>query len=260
MTLKLIDAHCHLEDEVFKDNRDDVLTAARTAGLAAFLTASIVPEQWPLSQSLAERHEGVYFALGVHPWYAKEEHRDALPRLREAPARGAKAIGEIGLDGKVDTPPMALQQEVFEAQLAIAREVDLPVVLHCRGAFEELFGALKRVGAPERGGIVHAFSGSVEIAERLLGHGLCVSMGGSLTYRNSRKRQRVLERVYPDSFVLETDSPDISPVEARGQGLPNTPANLLYNLKAAAETLGESPEAVAENTTRTAARIFDLDV
>jgi TatD DNase family protein len=258
--MKLVDAHCHLESREFGENLDSVLEAGRLAGIAAFITASISPEQWDVSQGLSEQRPDVHFALGVHPWYAKERDLEAIPQLAEARARGAKAIGEIGLDGKIEEPSFDLQLRVFETQLEVARAIGLPVVMHCRGAFEELHRSIKRVGMPERGGVIHAFSGSLELAELFVQHNVSFSMGGSLTYRNSRKRQRVLERIYPDSFLLETDSPDIPPVEARGAGMPNTPANILYNLKAAAEMLERPPEEVAARTTANAARIFGLEI
>ncbi len=140
----------------------------------------------------------------------------------------------------------------------MAREAGLPVVIHCRGAFNELIECFQRVGQPPRGGIVHAFSGSVEVAEACLGYGLDFSMGGALSYRNSKKRAAVLARIYPDHLLLETDSPDMPPVQVKEK--PNVPANILQNLHGAAELLGISAEAVAEDTARNAARVFGLEL
>jgi len=147
--------------------------------------------------------------------------------------------------------------EVLTPQLKIARELGLPVILHCRGAFNEMLRLFKQYGAPP-GGIFHNFSGSLELAEQFMEFGMAFSLGGVLTWRNSAKRTRLLHRIYPDHFLLETDAPDISPVEARGTV--NTPANILYNLRAAAELLEVPAEAVAESTTRNAARIFKLQL
>ncbi|HEX72656.1 MAG TPA: TatD family deoxyribonuclease [Candidatus Hydrogenedentes bacterium] len=148
---------------------------------------------------------------------------------------------------------MDRQTEVFIAQLRVAQRLGLPVVLHCRGAFNEMLRVFKEYGAPP-GGVLHNFSGSSELADQFMAHGLAFSMGGVLTWRNSAKRNRLLRHIYPDHLLLETDAPDIPPVEARGMA--NTPANILYNLRAAAELLGESPGAVAAATTRNARRIF----
>ena len=252
--MKLVDAHCHLENEEFAGILETVLADARGAGIVKLITASIIPEQWAVSQSLAESFSEVEFALGVHPWYLKPEYVPALDGLYRAREKGAVAIGEIGLDRKLDTIPWELQQTFFEVQLRIAKEIDLPVVIHCRGAFDDLTHFIKKVGLPARGGILHSFSGSAELARQLGSYGLSFSLGGSLTYRNSRKKREVLKTIYPDRLLLETDSPDIPPVERKGR--PNVPANILYNLRAAAEILEEPEERVAECTTRNAQRIF----
>lgn len=254
--IRLVDAHCHLEAEEFSGRLDGILADARAAGVVKLITAAIVPEQWEQSAAIAAAHPEVAFAWGVHPWYAREEHLAALPGLAAARARGACAIGEIGLDAKIASPTMELQRRIFEEQLRIARGLELPVVLHCRGAFNELLESLKRVGAPARGGMVHAFSGSAEVAEACMAYGLRFSMGGALTYRKSNKRDRTLRRIWPDHFLLETDSPDIPPVQAAGQT--NTPANIVHNLAGAANYLGLPEALIAEQTTRNADRLFSL--
>jgi TatD DNase family protein len=116
--------------------------------------------------------------------------------------------------------------------------------------------SIRKIGLARSGGIVHNFSGSAELARQLSALGLSFSLGGTLTYRNSRKKREVLEAIYPERFLLETDSPDIPPVEAPGR--PNVPANILHNLRAAAEILGEPEERIAEYTTENALRIFGL--
>jgi TatD DNase family protein len=252
--MQLIDVHCHLEAEEFEGNLDSLLSDARFAGVQKLVTASILPEQWAVSRDIAARYSEVAFAWGIHPWYVREEHVALVEGLYEARAAGACAIGEIGLDGKIESPVLGLQLRVFERQLVIAKELELPVVLHCRGAFNELLETLKRIGAPERGGVIHAFSGSVEVAEACLRYGLSFSMGGALTYHRSNKRAKTLKRIYPDHFLLETDSPDIPPVQALGR--PNVPANIRYNLQGAAAYLGETEEAIAAQTTRNAVALF----
>ena len=163
----LVDAHCHLESDEFAGNLDDIVATGRAAGIGAFVTAAWTPEVWERSKVIADQYAGVSFALGIHPWYVREEHLEHIDELARAREQGACAIGEIGLDAKVDTPSPELQQAVFEAQLQIAGDLGLPIVLHCRGAYGELIRTIKRVGMPERGGLIHAFSGSVEIAEEL---------------------------------------------------------------------------------------------
>lgn len=252
--MELVDVHCHLENDFFQSNLDETLSFARRAGVRKLITASAYPAQWSLSAELARRYEAVEFAVGIHPWYCPESVDSHLASLASA-ALGAVAIGEIGLDAKTQRYPMARQLDILIPQLELARDLELPVVLHCRGAFNELLMLLRKYG-PERGGVVHNFSGSPELAEELIQHGFSFSMGGVLTWRNSPKRARLLRAIYRDHFMLETDAPDIPPVEARGT--PNTPANILYVLRAASEILERPAEEIAAMTTRNAARLFDL--
>ncbi len=256
--MKLVDAHCHLESLHFAHDLDSVVGDARRAGIVKLITASITPDQWELSRDMAGRFPEVEFAMGIHPWYIQEHYRERIQGLRSAAERGAAAIGEIGLDRKNEIVPFDLQLEFFEKQFAIAKEIDLPAVIHCRGAFNELIASIKRIGAPRSGGIIHSFSGSPELAGELIRLGMSFSMGGTLTYRNSRKRAAVMKMIYPDHFLLETDSPDIPPVQKHGEI--NRPHYILYNLEAAAEITGDTVEHVAEHTTANAVRIFRLNL
>jgi TatD DNase family protein len=255
--MRLVDAHCHLEDESLYSRLDSVLRDARAAGIVRILTCAVTPEQWPRSAEIARQYPEVAFALGVHPWFATEESLQQLDGLRRARELGASAIGEIGLDSKVESPSMELQTAVFEAQLAIAKELALPVIIHCRGAFNELHASLKRIGAPTPAGIMHAFSGNVQLARTFVQLGLKFSLGRSLTYKPSAKREELLRFIYPEHLLLETDSPDMPPIGAE-PGIPNEPRNLPLNLRGAAELLGCDVAEVAEATTRNASDLFTL--
>lgn len=255
--MRLIDAHCHLESDAFAGRLDEIVADARRAGVVRLITASIVPEQWPISADIAHRYPEVECAWGVHPWYIRDEQEAALMGLGEARSQGVCAIGEIGLDRKTEVVSMDLQTRFFEKQLRIAKDLDLPVVIHCRGAFDLLLKYVRKIGIASSGGIVHNYSGSAELAHQLSAHGLSFSLGGVLTYRNSRKKREVLQAIYPDRFLLETDSPDIPPVDAPER--PNVPANIPHNLRAAAELLGEPEERIAEATTENATRVFCIN-
>lgn len=256
--MKLVDAHCHLESSHFINDLDDVIAEARLAGVVKLITSSITPGQWELSRSIAARFPEVEYAMGIHPWYIEEPMLAEVSRLYDAKKLGAVAIGEIGIDKKNESVRFDLQTRFFEDQLAAAREADLPVIIHCRGAFNELLGSFKRMGPLRAGGIIHAFSGSPELAEELIRRGLSISMGGTLTYRNSGKRAAVMKKVYPGHFLLETDSPDIPPVQKQGEI--NRPHYILYNLEAASIITGESAEDIAAHTTANASKIFNLKV
>jgi len=251
--MQLVDVHCHLESSDFSSILDKIISDAADAGIIKLITSSITIDQWEISRLIAEKYKEVEFTIGVHPWYVKESDLSVYSRLKECINSGAIAIGEIGLDRKIESPEFELQREVFQEQMKFAAAENIPVVIHCRGAFNELSASLKKTGIPQRGGIIHAFSGSSEIAEELMEMGLSFSMGGTLTYRNSRKRSEVLKKIFPRRFLLETDSPDIPPA---GTVKPNVPSNILLNLQAASEILGISREEIAEVTTENAKRIF----
>lgn len=253
--MRIVDAHCHLDAPEFEGRLDRVLADGRAAGVVRWISAAAEPLDWAKNAAIAAAHPEVSFAWGIHPWFVDEAHWEQLQTLESARERGAVAIGEIGLDAKIAQPGMPLQQAFFERQLQVARALDLPVVIHCRGAFGELLESLKRVGTPQAGGVVHAFSGSLEIAEACMEFGLSFSMGASLSYKPSKKRLRVLERIYPDNFLIETDCPDMPPAQAP-PGEPNVPAHIRYNLRGAAEMLGETEARVAEVTARNAALLF----
>ncbi len=257
--MQLVDVHCHLEDERLYGRLDAVLRDARSAGVAKLLTCAVSPEQWPVSAEMPRCRPEIAFAWGIHPWFVKPEHSTALGRLREAREAGAKAIGEIGLDSKIEAPSMAMQTEFFEAQLGIANELELPVVIHCRGAFNELLASLRRIGTPSAGGMVHAFSGSAQLARDFAKLGLKFSLGRSLTYKRSKKREELMQFIYPDHFLLETDSPDMPPVGA-DPDTPNEPKNLVLNLRGAAALVGQREEDIARITTRNACALFGFEV
>jgi len=256
--MKLVDAHCHLESEHFINNLDEVIDDAKKSGIVKLITCSITPSQWEVSRSIAESHKEVEFAMGIHPWYISQDDADKIDELTHAADLGACAIGEIGLDKKISHPGIDEQVQIFEAQLKIAKEINLPVIMHCRGAFNELELSLKRIGAPAAGGIIHSFNGSIEVAENIIKHGISFSIGGILTYRNSKKREGLLNYIYPEHFLLETDSPDIPPVHLRGK--PNIPSNIVYNLAAASEIIRAPKEEIAEKTTSNAVKIFNLKI
>jgi TatD DNase family protein len=258
--MRLVDVHCHLESGEFAGILPGIVADARKAGVVKLVTNSIVPAQWPESARIAAGFPEVEYAVGIHPWYIQPEFEGDLALIGAAAQAGAVAIGEIGLDSKIEHPGLEQQRAFFEAQLRTARDIDLPVIVHCRGAFQELMACTKKIGLSSRGGIIHNFSGSAELAEQLARLNFSFSLGGTLTYRNSRKKIDLLKAIYPQRFLLETDSPDIPPVEAMATGgrQPNVPANIIHNLRAAAEILGETEESIAEATTANAARILGL--
>jgi len=256
--MKLVDVHCHLNSSHFMDNLDSIIDNAKNAGIVAMITNAITPDGWEESNLLTERFECVYCAPGIHPWYIDELDISKIQDIPSFITGKTVAIGETGLDKKIDSPGFSLQQSVFEDQVAMARELNLPLIIHCRGAFSELIQSFKRTGIPDAGGVIHSYSGNVEVAKQLIPYGMRFSMGGAVTHRNSTKKAKVLEYIYPDYLVLETDSPDIPPVEKRDSI--NVPANIRYILTAVSEILEIAEDEIARTTTFNAAKIFGLPV
>lgn len=256
--MRLIDVHCHLESDLYKNNLDEIIRESNEAGIIKLITSSIIPEQWPISQKISEKYESVEYALGIHPWYIKKEYYHLLSGLINISSSGACAIGEIGLDKKIDKTDFEMQIQFFKAQLEIAADADLPVIVHCRGAYNELIEILKKFNNSKISGIIHSFSGNAEIAKILIKHNFSFSFGGSLTFRNSKKKQEALKIIYPHYFLLETDSPDIPPVEInRGT---NYPKYIHYNLLAASEIIGLPVEEIAETSFLNAVKIFRFKI
>ncbi|MBN1531157.1 MAG: TatD family hydrolase [Spirochaetes bacterium] len=254
--MRIVDAHCHLDRRELLDELDSVLREADDAGVVAMVTASVEPHLWTLTRDLAAGRTNVLFSIGMHPWIASPLEPRYLDILTKARDFGAAAIGEIGLDRMIDSPSLEEQVPIFETQLAVARETNMPVVIHVRRAFGELHRSLKRVGLPAAGGYIHNFTGSAELARDLSRFGLCFSMGGVLTYGRNGRRDALVRYVYPDRLLLETDAPDILPLPHRG--VPNRPAYIVHALHAASEILGVPEEEVAKYTTRNACRVLGL--
>lgn len=253
----LVDTHAHLHDPAFAPDREATLERARAAGVGLLVSVGTDPATSGEAVALAERHAGVYAAAGIHPHEAGAADTDAL----EAVARLARhprvvAVGEIGLDFYRRFSPPDAQRAALRAQLALAREVGKPVLLHCREAHAALLEILAADGVA--GGIMHCFSGGPEVAERCLDLGLAISLAGPLTYPNARRLPEVARRVPLERLVLETDCPYLPPQPWRGRR--NEPAYLVATATRLAELRALPLEAVATATTATACRILGLPV
>ncbi|WP_322797551.1 TatD family hydrolase [Thermoflexus sp.] len=257
--MALIDTHCHLDDPAFDEDRDEVLARAREADVEAFVVPSITLERIPAALKLAERYPGIYVAVGIHPHAASTFSFEALAQLREwARHPRVVAIGEIGLDFYRDLSPRASQREAFRAQLELAGELGLPVIIHQREAQEAVMEELERWAAAHLGarGILHAFSGDAVMARTAAAWGFLLGIGGPITYPRAEALREAVRAVGTTALVLETDAPYLPPQPYRGRR--NEPAHLRIIGETVSRILGLSLEHIAEHTTRNARLIFRL--
>ena len=222
----LIDTHCHADCSAFDGDRAEMIAAARACGLAnALLCAGEIAS---LEKTIrAARAERLSYALGMHPMYlpAPEQAEAALDAHRRACEQALfdplfAAVGEIGLDGFVPGLDMAHQERLFAGQLRTARDLALPVSVHARHAVDKVAMWLGRI--PPAGGVVHAFNGSIEQAQKLLKLGFKLGFGGALAYQGSKRIRRIFAQLPEDAFVLETDAPDMPGPERRESADPRT--------------------------------------
>lgn len=219
----LIDTHCHLDAAEFDADRVAVFDAARAAGVGGLLVPAVDAANFAKVAELAGRLPECRYALGIHPMYVAGARESDLDLLHGCLAKGgAVAVGEIGLDGFIPDGDLPRQTAFFIAQLRLAREFELPVVLHVRRAQDQILKCLRQVGV--RGGIAHAFNGSRQQAEAFIKLGFKLGFGGAMTYTGSRRIRELAASLPLSSIVLETDAPDIPPAWCVGRR--NDPANL----------------------------------
>ncbi|WP_372619629.1 TatD family hydrolase [Alteromonas stellipolaris] len=248
----MIDSHCHLDLPAFQDDWQVVVNRAISAGVTRILIPGTQVSQWSTQQAIQSYSNqsthaiSVDVAFGLHPYFLSTNETDnataltALQRLLSQSSYHMIALGEIGLDGHISIP-MQLQQEVFEAQLRLASEYALPVILHHRKSHHLIFESLKKTGFTE-GGVIHAFSGSVEVAQAYIDKGFYIGVGGTITYDRAKKTKETIAYLlqhHADRLLLETDSPDM-PMQGR-QGARNSP-EYLGDVLTALDKLGEYNE------------------
>ena len=258
--MPLVDTHAHLHFPEFAEDLDAVLARARAAGVRAMVTIGTDRDTNPAAVALAERHPEIYATVGIHPHdaaAATEADFDALERLARGCAK-VVALGEMGLDFFRNLSPRDAQERAFRRQIALARALRKPIVVHCRDAHDETLQILAGERVDETGGVMHCFSGDVEVARRSLDLGLLISLAGPVTYKNARALPEVARFVPEDRLVVETDCPYLPPHPHRGQR--NEPAHVAITAARVAELRGTDPDALGEALTRNAARLFHLSL
>jgi TatD DNase family protein len=252
----LVDTHAHLQWASFDKDREKVIRRAQKASVSNIVNIGYDLDGSVKGVELAEQHNGLYATVGIHPHNAIRLDQNVLNKLREL-SRHPKvvAIGEIGLDYYRNLSPRENQKKTFEAQLSLAGELELPVVIHDREAHSDILEIISRFKGKVRG-IMHCFSGDKEMAEQIIELGFLVSFAGNVTYPNAHKLRETARWIDLDSVLIETDSPWLPPQAMRGKR--NEPCFLPFIAGEIAELKGIATEELAEATTMNAKEIYQL--
>ena len=256
--MRLFDTHAHLHFPDFAEDLDAVLERARAAGVRGMVTIGTDRETNQAVVELARRFADVWATVGIHPHDAGEAVESDFGEMEKLARAEARVVGfgETGLDFFRNLSPPAAQGEVFRRQIGIARDVGKPLVVHCRDAHDQTLAILAEEKAREVGGVMHCFSGDVEIARRCLDLGLFISLAGPVTYKNARALPDVARFVPEDRLVVETDCPYLPPTPHRGKR--NEPAYVALTAAFVAELRGTDPEALADTLTTNAVTLFGI--
>lgn len=251
------DTHCHLTDEQFDADREQVVARARQAGVTRMITLATDVASSRAALALAEQYPGVYAAVGIHPEAVRDASPDDLNVIRQLAAHPqVVAIGEIGLDYYWDRSTADAQRAFFERQLELAAELGLPVAVHDREAHADVMAALRQTRARARGlrGVLHAFSGDAAMAHEAIGLGYLVSFGGPITFLNNRRAPELVKTIPLEKILIETDAPYLAPHPRRGKR--NEPGNVELIAARLAELKQTSVEQVAVQTSKNADELF----
>lgn len=250
----MIDSHCHLDLEPLVSRLPRILREAAMVGVSRCVVPGVHPQGWRRMAELAAHYPAILPAFGIHPMHAEAADGETLQRLRELAPSGI-AIGEIGLDPAYSAP-LELQEAAFRAQIRIALHLGLPLLIHCRRLFQRTLQVLKEEQAEQIGGIMHAFSGSPEMAREFIKLGFAISISGTVTWDNALKPLRIARELALEDLVLETDAPDMPPQRYRGRF--NRPAWMSETAAKVARERGIPLEAVISATAENTRRVLRL--
>ncbi|MEG9327216.1 TatD family hydrolase [Salinimicrobium catena] len=255
--MTITDTHTHLYSEAFDEDREEMIDRAIAAGVKRFFIPAIDSAYIEGMYSLEKAFpENVFLMAGLHPTHVKENYRDELALVKEQlESRKFYAVGETGIDLYWDKSTLEIQKEAFRAQIKMAKQNGLPIVIHCRDAFDEVFEVLEEEKAEDLFGIFHCFTGTFEQAKKALSYNMKLGIGGVVTFKNG-KIDTFLDQIPLSEIVLETDAPYLAPVPYRGKR--NESLYIVEVLKKVAEVYNVSEEEVANVTTQTSKEIFKI--
>lgn len=253
----LVDSHCHLQDSRFSGDREKVLTQARQEGVRFMVVPGNDLATSRAAVELAAKESDVYATAGVHPHDSRSLDPSSWQRLEQLLTRPrVVAVGETGLDYHYDNSPRDVQRQAFRRHVDLAREAGLPLVVHSREADEDTIAILQETGADRVGGVLHCFSGDLDMARRGRELGFYISLAGPVTYPRARSLHQVAQKAPLDTLLVETDAPYLAPVPRRGQR--NEPALVRLVVEGIARIKGLEAEQVARATAANACRLFGL--
>lgn len=254
----IFETHAHYDDRAFDEDRETLLSSMEENGIQTIVNVSSDKASIGRTLALTKQYPFIYGAVGIHPSDTGELVESDLSYIREA-SRQEKvvAIGEIGLDYYWDTVEPAVQKKWFEAQMELAREEKLPVIIHSRDAAKDTEDMMKALHAEEIGGVIHCYSYSKEMARTFLNMGFYIGIGGVVTFKNAKKLKEVAEYVPLDRIVLETDCPYLTPVPYRGKR--NSSLYIPYVAEEIAKIKGTTPEEIIEATRKNAITLYRME-
>lgn len=253
----LFDTHVHLNADQFEEDLEEVIERAHEAGVQNMVVVGFDERTIKRAIELVETYDWMYAAVGWHPVDAidmTDEHLQWLEQLSSHPK--VVALGEMGLDYHWDKSPKEVQKEVFRKQIALAKKVKLPIIIHNREADQDIVDLLKEENASEVGGIMHCFGGSVEIAQQCIEMNFYISLGGPVTFKNAKRPKQVAKAIPLNRLLIETDCPYLAPHPNRGKR--NEPAYVRLVAEQIAELKEVGLEEIMESTTANAKKIFNI--
>ena len=254
----LFDSHAHYDDERFSEDRFTLLDTMQENNVGYIMNSCSSLSDLPALFELADRYDFIYLSAGIHPHEVSDVSEADMERLKEACKHPkVMAVGEIGLDYYYDFVPKDTQKKWFARQVELAREINLPIVIHDRDAHGDAMQILRDHHVREVGGEFHCYAGSVEMAREILDWGMYIAFGGSLTFKNSHKPVEVARYVPLDRILIETDCPYLTPEPYRGKR--NNSIYMQYVAQKLAEIKGITVEEIEEITTQNAKRCFGID-
>lgn len=253
----LFDSHCHIDDDRYDEDREELINSLPEKGIDLILEIGADMGSSKRAAVLAEKYPFIYAAVGVHPSDTRnmtEKDIDELVALTKNPK--VKAIGEIGLDYHYEDTHKPSQQKWFRRQMELAMELNMPFIIHDRDSHADCLDILRKFDVKKTGGVMHCFSGSVEMAKEVVSMGMMISLGGPVTFKNARHSVEVAREIPLDKILIETDSPYLAPEPLRGKR--NSPEYVRFVAEKIAEIKNESFETVAKVTKENAMKLFNI--